>query len=96
VEHHDNPASDRPVRLAGPDLIGIAMSNSFREKLLTIGVISKRTRPTVVEGRAHPDSGLPFKATTDEQNNTVTEHGALGAGVSQRQDVHIRPKVVEE
>lgn len=71
-------------------------SNPFRDKLLTIGVIGRRTRPTVVEGRAHPESGLPFKAVTDENNSTVTEHGARGAGVSERQDVHIRPKVVEE
>jgi hypothetical protein len=66
-----------------------------RDKLASIGVIGKRTRNTVIEGRAHPESGLPFKSVTDERNNTVTEHGARGAGVSQRQDVEIRPKIVE-
>lgn len=70
------------------------MSNAFRDKLLTIGVIGKRSRNTVLEGRAHPETGLPFKATTDSSNNTVTEHGAYGSGVSERQDVHVRPTTV--
>lgn len=71
--------------------------NAFREKLLTIGVISRRTRPVITEGRQHPESGLPYKAVTDELNNTVTEHSASGRapGVSDRQDVMIRPKIVE-
>lgn len=70
------------------------MSNAYRDKLLSIGVISRRTRTTVCEGRAHPDSGLPFKASTDDRGNTVTEHGAAGSGVSQRQDVLLRPETV--
>jgi hypothetical protein len=66
-----------------------------REKYLSIGHLSYgRTRPQIVEGREHPDSGLPFKATTDELNTTVTEHGATGTGVSDRQDVMLRPTVV--
>lgn len=67
-----------------------------REKMRSIGVISKRTRPDVVEGREHPETGRPFKAVTDELNNTVTEHSAPGAapGVSDRQDVNVRPKAV--
>jgi hypothetical protein len=69
--------------------------NEFREKLLTIGVISKRTRSTIVEGRVHPESGLPYKATTDEHDNTVVEHSKPGTAVSQRQDVELRPKIVE-
>lgn len=71
--------------------------NSFREKLLTIGVISRRTRPVITEGRQHPESGLPYKSVTDELNNTVTEHSGSGRapGVSDRQDVMIRPKIVE-
>lgn len=64
------------------------------EKMRSIGVISKRTKPNVVEGRTHPDSGRPFKAVTDELGHTVTEHTKPGTGVSVRQDVHLRPKPV--
>jgi hypothetical protein len=66
-----------------------------RAKMASIGVISKRTRPKVVEGREHPDSGRPFKAVTDELG-TVTEHSAPGAapGVSDRQDVNVTPKAI--
>lgn len=71
------------------------MSNAFRDKLLTIAVIGKRTKPQVIEGRAHPESGLPYKAVTDERNHTVTEHSVPGTGVSARQDVHLRPTTVE-
>lgn len=45
-------------------------------------------------GREHPDSGLPYQVTTDELGNTVTEHGAAGTGLSERQDVEIRPDLV--
>lgn len=67
-----------------------------REKMRSIGVISKRTKPRVVEGRHHPDSGRRYKAITDEAGNTVTEHSAAGAapGVSDRQDVDIHPQTV--
>jgi len=70
--------------------------SEFADKARTIGVISKRTRPQVVEGRQHPESGQPFKAVTDELGNTVTEHSAAGAapGVSDRQDVNVHPKAV--
>lgn len=54
------------------------------EKMRSIGVISKRTRSTVVDGR-RPD-GVRTKATTDELGNTVTEHNVKG----DRQDVHIK------
>jgi hypothetical protein len=66
------------------------------EKMRSIGVISKQTKPRIEEGRQHPDSGRPYKATTDELGNTVTEHSAPGPapGVSDRQDVNVRPKVV--
>jgi hypothetical protein len=64
-------------------------------KLRSIGFLSKgRTMSRSTSGREHPDSGLPFKAVTDELNNTVTEHGAAGSGLSQRQDVEIRPQPV--
>lgn len=54
-----------------------------REKLLSLGVISKRTRSTVREGRR--EDGVRIKATTDELGNTVTEHAK-----GDRQDVHIK------
>lgn len=57
------------------------MSNPYRDKLLGIGVISRRTRNEVRDVR-RPD-GERAKATTDELGNTVTES-------AERQDVHIR------
>lgn len=67
-----------------------------REKLLSIGVIGSRTKDKVVEGRSHDDTGRPFKSTTDELGNTVTEHSTAGRapGVSDRQDVEVRPSTV--
>ena len=66
------------------------MSNPYRDRLLSIGYLSHgRTRPLVRDGREHPESGKPFKAVRDELGNVVTEHGARGSGVSDRQDVHI-------
>lgn len=70
------------------------MSNAFRDKLLTIGVIGKRTKTEYDSGRAHPETGLPWKSTKTEQG-VVTEHGEPGSGVSVRQDVNITPKVAE-
>lgn len=63
------------------------MSNPYRDKLLGIGVISRRSGNRVREGR-RPD-GVRIKATTDELGNTVTEHA-----VGDRQDVHIRPDTI--
>jgi hypothetical protein len=57
------------------------------DKLRSLAVIGRRTRDTVREGRAHPETGVAFKATTDELGNTVTEHG-------DRQDVNIRAPLV--
>lgn len=67
-----------------------------REKLLSLGVISRRTGNKVREGREHPETGRPYKATTDELGATVTEHSTAGRapGVSDRQDVNVRPKAV--
>lgn len=66
------------------------MSNPYRDRLLSVGYLSKgRTRARVREGREHPESGKPYKATKDELGNVVTEHGARGSGVSDRQDVSI-------
>jgi hypothetical protein len=60
-----------------------------------VGVISRRTRDLVTEGRAHPDSGLPFKTVTDEANTDVTEHSRPGSGVTDRQDVLLRPETIK-
>ena len=64
-------------------------------KLRSIGHLKGgRTMSRSASGREHPDSGLPFKAVTDEMGNTVTEHGRAGSGLSERQDVEIRPQPV--
>lgn len=57
------------------------------EKLRSLAVISRRSGPTVREGR-RPD-GVRIKATTDELGNTVTEHAK-----GDRQDVQINAKTV--
>jgi hypothetical protein len=59
------------------------VSSAYRDKLLSIGVVSRRSGPVVREGR-RPD-GVRIKAVTDELGNTVTEHAQ-----GDRQDVHIR------
>jgi hypothetical protein len=53
----------------------------WREKLRSIGVISKRTGAKVAEGK--DDGGHRWKATTDELGNVTTERAA------DRQDVTI-------
>jgi len=63
------------------------MSNPYRDRLLGIGIISRRSGNRVREGR-RPD-GVRIKATTDELGNTVTEHAK-----GDRQDVHIRPDAI--
>lgn len=65
------------------------------EKLRSIGQLrGGRTGAQVTEGREHPESGLPYKTTTDELGNDVTEHSDPGSGVSVRQDVEIRPDTI--
>lgn len=65
--------------------------NAYREKLLSVGYLSRgRSGPRVREGREHPETGRPFKATTDELGNTVTEHDTK----DDRVDAHIRPETV--
>lgn len=63
------------------------------EKLRTLQVKGSKSknRARPVEGRVHPDSGLPYISRTDENNATVTEHSRPGTGVSVRQDVEVRP-----
>jgi hypothetical protein len=58
----------------------------------SIGVLrgGRSRSATVTEGRAHPETGVPFKATTDERGNTTTEH----ATKDDRVDVMVRPEMV--
>lgn len=68
--------------------------NEYLEKLRSIGTISRRTTSRVQEGR-DAETGGRWKATTDELNNTVTERSErTPSGVSERQDVHLRPDTV--
>jgi hypothetical protein len=70
--------------------------SEFSDKIKTVGVLrGGRTRSREETGREHPDSGKPYKAVTDELGNTVTEHSDPGSGVSCRQDVEIRPALVQ-
>lgn len=70
--------------------------SEFAEKIKSIGFLSGgRTRIVEKTGREHPDSGKPYRSVTDELGNTVTEHSDPGSGVSCRQDVEIRPDVVQ-
>jgi hypothetical protein len=60
-------------------------------KLRSLGYLGLgRTRDRVVEGRSHPETGVPFKATTDELGNTTTEHATR----DDRVDVHVRAPCV--
>lgn len=54
------------------------MSNPYRDKLLSIGIISSRSRPTVSEGR-HAATGIKYKMTTDADGATTVDHD-LGVG----------------
>ena len=74
---------------------GAAVASEWLERMRSVGYLPRgRTQARVSEGREHPDSGEPYKATLDELGNTVTEHGQPGSGVSDRQDVHIRAQPV--
>lgn len=61
------------------------------DKLRSIGVISRRSGDQVREWRS--DDGQRHKATTDELNNTVTQH-AKPNHTEDRQDVTIRPATI--
>lgn len=59
----------------------------FAEKIRSIGFLrGGRTRARVSEGKQHPETGVPYKATTDEAGNTTTEHSTR----DDRVDVQIR------
>lgn len=65
--------------------------SDFADKVRSVGYLrGGRTRPRVREGRSHPDTGQPFKATTDELGATVTEHGTP----DDRVDVHVTPQTL--
>lgn len=64
------------------------MSNPYRDRLLSIGVISRRSGDRIRESRR--DDGIRVKATTDEAGNTVTEH----ATKDDRVDVALRPQTI--
>jgi hypothetical protein len=63
--------------------------SEFREKALTLGVISKRTRPVVREGREHPETGVAWKSVSTEAG-TVTEHNTA----DDRVDALVTPQTV--
>ena len=65
------------------------MSNEYRDRLLSIGVIGRRSRPQIKEGREHPETGRPWKAVSDEAG-TVIEHNVKG----ERQDAIARVATV--
>ncbi len=60
----------------------------FRERMLSVGYISRRTRDEVRTIRREPDggidAGLTAKQTTDELGTVITES-------NNRQDVNIHP-----
>lgn len=67
------------------------LSKADIERMRSVGFNRHgRTRRRVVEGKTHPESGVAFKATTDEAGNTVTEHDTP----DDRVDVLIRPETV--
>jgi hypothetical protein len=66
------------------------MSNPYRDRLLGIGVISRRSGPVVREGRQHPETGVAWKSTTDEAGTTHTEHNTK----DDRVDAVVRPTTV--
>jgi hypothetical protein len=71
------------------------VASEFQEKIRSIGHLSRgRTQSRIREGRSHPESGEPYKATQDELGHVVTEHGKAGSGVSDRQDVLIHAETV--
>lgn len=72
------------------------MSNEYLDRLRSVGVIGQRTRVRVKEGH-DTDTGTRWKAVTDELNNTITERSERSpSGVTERQDVHLRPETVHQ
>lgn len=64
--------------------------SEFADKVRSLGFLSGgRTRTRVQEGRAHPETGVPYKTTTTEAGVT-TEHATR----DDRVDVVARPETV--
>jgi hypothetical protein len=64
-----------------------------REKLRSLQV-----KGDVTKGRSRTatlEDGTRVKITRDENNATIREHSKPGSGVSHRQDVNVRPEMVE-
>lgn len=70
------------------------MASEWLEKMRSVGYVRGQRRER--SGRAHPDSGKPYKRVLDDAGNVVTEHSDPGSGVSCRQDVEIRPDPVRK
>lgn len=66
------------------------MSNPYRDRLLSVGVISRKSGDRVREGK--DDHGRRFKAVTDELGNTVTQRHQ---GREEVQDVQIQAPLVK-
>jgi hypothetical protein len=70
------------------------VSNPYRDRLLGIGIISRRSGATVTESRR--EDGVRVKATTDELGNTTTEHATKDDRVDvQINAPHIRIGLVQ-
>lgn len=81
-------SNTRKLKASWPE--GASHTPIDREKLLSLGYLSKgQTRDKVVEYR-DPVDGHGIKATTDQAGNTVTEHNTK----DDRVDVMLRPKTV--
>lgn len=79
--------SDELRNVAGEGATGTPIDLA---KLRSVGVLGKRSGASVRETRDIHD-GSRSKSTTDELGTTVTEHTTRGSGVSERQDVTVRP-----
>jgi hypothetical protein len=59
------------------------------EKMRSVGIISRRTRPVVTEGREHPETGVAWKTVTTEAGSQ-TEHNTR----DDRVDALVTPETV--
>ena len=76
--------------IAGEGAVGTPID---LDKMRSLTVLGQRSGPKVSEGR-DPITGARTKSTTDELGATVTEHSSRGSGVSERQDVTVRPSSI--
>jgi hypothetical protein len=68
------------------------VANEFTERMRSIGYLSRgRTKTAVAEGRRHPETGVPWKATSEPGSGLITtEH----ATKDDRVDAVVRPATV--